>query len=508
MIHTNHCNFFLALLGVSIFIGCSGIIQSLPRTSENQPSKEVVAQKEIDTLIQTDSLVSKIQKEEELDFSLAFVEPSVPTPFDFDIFDYPTQSEDDSGSKKNIAPPPIPKSKTKSTIAISRNKVRVLLNQNCKKKVIYSLGIVDVYSRGQTIPFSCNGRIVLSLRSPINDSMTVSLKTVHLKEQEVFLPCTLLAKSMQNYIELDDKSYRGSLILVPGKGGTFSVINYCDVEEYLRGVVPLEIGRRSSNEKEAVKAQAVAARTYTYKKMIENKRKPFDLYATVRDQVYGGIQAEHSSCDNAIYLTKDKVLIYKGTLIYAYYHSTCGGITANIRDVWNKGRAIPYLCSVKDINSQGKAYCSLSHNYTWSQSWDFSTLSHLIKKYTKKNKKSTNNFSGTIRDINIEGRFPCGRVSKIHIKTTVDTYTYSGDFIRFKLIRDTKKNSILYSSRFNIVAMNNNSIQIKGYGYGHGIGMCQMGAIGRARVGQSFEKILQTYYPGSTICHVNVFPSF
>ncbi|MGD9200500.1 MAG: SpoIID/LytB domain-containing protein, partial [Chitinispirillia bacterium] len=374
------------------------------------------------------------------------------------------------------------------------------LQLNIQKAVIYSIGSLNIRSRNKFDNLTCKGRIALSLIKNQNGKTCVNLETSKINRQIIFLPCTLQTLSSQNFFELNESSYRGSIIISQGEGNTFSIINYCNVEEYLRGVVPSEIGKRSRKEIEAVKAQAIAARTYTYKRMIERQNRPFDMYSTIKDQVYMGIKMENPLCDRAILLTKGLVLAYENELVYCYYHSTCGGITADIRDVWNNKGNIPYLISVKDTDSTGKAYCSISNRFTWSESWKQNVLSSIINKYSKS--INGNSISGSIKTIKIKDRFSCGRISKLLITTTTDTYTLGGDKIRFILRRNAKNNPILYSARFSVVEDNHGDIRIEGKGFGHGIGMCQMGAIGRALAGQSYKEILQVYYPGSHLANV------
>jgi len=386
-----------------------------------------------------------------------------------------------------------------NTISVPSHTVRIALQINIQKSVIYSIGSLNICAGQKVAGQTCKGRIVISSIKKQNGKPSVNLETSKKSNLIVFLPCTLQALSSQNFFELNENSFRGSIIIAEGEDNTFSIVNYCNVEEYLRGVVPLEIGKRSQKEIDAVKAQAIAARTYTYKKMVERQNKPFDMYSSIKDQVYGGINAEEPSCDHAILSTKGVVLVYNNELIYSYYHSTCGGMTANIHDVWNSGKIIPYLKSVEDIDSNGKEYCSISSKFTWSVSWKPSVLASIINMFSAKMNKKL--IQGSIKSLNVVNRFSCGRISKLLITTTTNSYTFSGDNIRFALRRNEKNNPILYSSKFKIVENNHNDIRIEGKGYGHGIGMCQMGAIGRARSGQLYNEILQTYYPGSYLAH-------
>ena len=138
------------------------------------------------------------------------------------------------------------------------------------------------------------------------------------------------------------RPYRGSLE-VSAVNGKLRVVNVVGIEAYLYGVVPDEMP--DTWPPEALKAQAVAARSYA----VANRRGgPFDLYADVRSQVYGGIDAESAPATAAVNATAGKVVVYRGRVVSTPYHSTSGGRTAAAADVWPGGKPTPYLVSVPD----------------------------------------------------------------------------------------------------------------------------------------------------------------
>src|SRR5690606_23279267 len=128
------------------------------------------------------------------------------------------------------------------------------------------------------------------------------------------------------------KRYRGALQVVATDTGLLAV-NVLGLEDYLRGVVPREIGNRGRNERAAVEAQAIAARSFTVTRLVTaragNGRSPdFDFVASVSDQVYGGLDAELPLANEAIDATAGQVLLLHGRVATAPFHSTCGGETA------------------------------------------------------------------------------------------------------------------------------------------------------------------------------------
>ena len=295
------------------------------------------------------------------------------------------------------------------------------------------------------------------------------------------------------------KKYRGELVITQTDSG-FLVVNRLPMDSYLRGVVPLEIGNRTAAEFAAVQAQVVAARTYAYKHLSSSRA--FDMYATVQDQVYGGVDAEKPQADAAIMTTRDVVVLYNGRPITTPYHSTCGGSTAGVSEVWYDQPDQPYLRPVSDrIPGTNNFYCDSSPRFTWTQSYDAAGLRAVMEKYLAAYTKAPKNGLGKITDIREQGRTPSGRVAALTVQTESGSYTLRGNDIRF-VLRDPK-GAILNSTYFSFTQETSggevSSLNVNGRGYGHGIGMCQWGAIGRARAGQNYRTILETYYPGTTI---------
>ena len=142
-------------------------------------------------------------------------------------------------------------------------------------------------------------------------------------------------------LSLDGRPYRGKLELAAA-GGYLRVVNYVGLESYIAGVVADEMPYTWPVE--ALKAQAVAARTFALKSIV--KGKPYDLYSDVRSQVYGGVESEEDSATKAIQATAGQVVMYGGQLITAFYFSSSGGKTASAADVF--GTALPYLVSRPD----------------------------------------------------------------------------------------------------------------------------------------------------------------
>jgi stage II sporulation protein D len=296
--------------------------------------------------------------------------------------------------------------------------------------------------------------------------------------------------------------YRGELRIQRATGGGITVVNRLDMETYLLGVVPREIGRFDLDIYEAIKAQAVAARTYAITYLGRRQQQGFDVFATVEDQVYGGAAAENETVNRAVRETAGEILAYDGQPITAYYHSTCAGRTAAIDEVWNNA-PVPYLVSVRDVDPSGQAYDRASSRFRWEERWTHEQLVGIL------NRTLADSLGGRrisqIRDMRVLERTPSDRVRRMRIETDAGSFTVGKDRVRWILppIRNGNPTGILNSSKFDVTLTRSGGrvteIVAAGGGWGHGIGMCQVGAMGRARAGQDYRTILRTYYPGTEI---------
>ncbi|MBC7928989.1 MAG: SpoIID/LytB domain-containing protein, partial [Rubrivivax sp.] len=146
----------------------------------------------------------------------------------------------------------------------------------------------------------------------------------------------------QHPVRYNEKPYRGRLEVFANTRGTLTVVNVVALEDYVRGVVPNELSPGGWPELEALKAQAVAARTYTVSNIGRFQREGFDLTPDTRSQVYGGRATEHPFTDRAVSETRGRVATFKGVPINAFYTSTCGGRTEDAHNIFG-GDAVPYL---------------------------------------------------------------------------------------------------------------------------------------------------------------------
>ncbi len=307
----------------------------------------------------------------------------------------------------------------------------------------------------------------------------------------------------QGMVLIGGRSYRGQVLLIARPGGRVTAVNVVDIEAYLLGVVPREIGRRPASEIEAVKAQAVAARTYAIGNMGVRDALGFDFYATIMDQVYGGVADEDSIVTRAVHETRGEILTHDDRPILAYYSSTCGGRTAAIEESWPWRTPQPYLKSVSDlVPGTDSAYCSSSSRYRWRTSWTRRQLMAVLAQTLKVHTGSTGLRVRSVQEVEDIGANESGR-STVRLVIDDKVYTLRADSVRW-VLRPQPGGAILNSSRLFEVRTNDvngtvGGLEISGGGWGHAIGMCQVGAMGRARAGQSYQRILTTYYTDTEI---------
>jgi stage II sporulation protein D len=301
-------------------------------------------------------------------------------------------------------------------------------------------------------------------------------------------------------LTIGGRSYRGEALIIPREGGQVSALNVVDLEGYLLGVVPREIGRLPAAQIEAMKAQAVAARTYAVGNLGGRQNRGFDFYATVMDQVYGGVQDEDSIVSRAVRETRGEILTYNGTPILAYYSSTCGGTTAAIEDSWPGRAPLPYLRSVSDrIPGTDQYYCGTSNRFTWTTRWTREQLLAVLGETLRAHTGGRVTSVRRVDDVSLVARNDSERAT---VRLTADgtQYTLRADSVRW-VLRPQPGPAILNSSRLHAVEAGTDAsgvreLEIRGGGWGHAIGMCQVGAINRARAGHSHAQILHAYYTG------------
>ncbi len=290
------------------------------------------------------------------------------------------------------------------------------------------------------------------------------------------------------------RPYRGRIVVLRDRTG-LTVVNRVAMESYLAGVVSAEMGRREASEGEALAAQSVVSRTFALRNLGKRRSEGFDLYATVVDQVYGGIGSETALSWRAVRETSGRVLTYAGAPIDAFFFSTCGGRTADGNEVFaNGGR--PYLKSIWDTDRNGQAYCNLSPRFWWRQEWSgeelLATLQRTLPALTGVSAASVTQ----LRSVRVVGRTGSDRVARVSIDLGGHQVIVEGPAIRQAL--RPAADQLLRSNSFTLTETRTGDRLVRlvaeGMGAGHGVGFCQWGAVGRARAGQRYDEILTAYF--------------
>ncbi|HEX9113831.1 MAG TPA: SpoIID/LytB domain-containing protein [Nitrospirota bacterium] len=279
-------------------------------------------------------------------------------------------------------------------------------------------------------------------------------------------------RSAGEFIQVKGKTYRGWVEIRKQREGLL-VINDLDVEEYLQGVVASEIPHDWKYE--ALKAQAVAARTYALYQKKKAGRKAYHIVATVASQVYIGRRGERPRAAQAVRDTTGLVIEYNGELIPAFYHSSCGGHTENAYELW--GIDAPYLrgvdCDCQEISRYG----------LWEK--------RIGKKQVIGAMRRLGYAASDILGMDIKGITPAGRVREVVVSTP-----RGKTYVPAESLRAALGNSII-PSVFYELAVEGDEAVFSGRGMGHGVGLCQWGAEEMAEKGYGFEAILSHYYPGT-----------
>lgn len=309
----------------------------------------------------------------------------------------------------------------------------------------------------------------------------------------------LVAAASGDPIRVNGRPYRGLVEVLRDSLG-ITLVNRLGLEEYLQGVISAEMGRRSPEDREALRAQAVVSRTYAMRNMRRWSKLGFDLYGTVSDQVYGGVSAETPEGNEAVSATRGRILTYGGAPIDAFFYSTCGGRTAGGTEVFRAADRI-YLRSVSDIGPDGTVYCSLSPRYRWREEWTGEGLRATLQRTLPAATGTPVARVREVSDVRVIYRTGSGRVAQLGIGLRESEVRVEGPAVRGVL--RSPSGDMLRSNAFELTVTGAGRqvtrLVAEGGGAGHGVGFCQWGAVGRSRAGQDFRRILEAYYAGATL---------
>ncbi len=252
------------------------------------------------------------------------------------------------------------------------------------------------------------------------------------------------------------------------------VVNVLEIEKYLSSVVGSEMPAKWPIE--ALKAQAIASRTYALKQKGNNL---FDIDSTQKNQVYNGLESRTYKTIRAVKSTRSLVLTYKNKLINALFHSSSGGMTENSQDVWKN--KYPYLSSVKDFDKNNP-------KFRWQKKISSNELIDLFPKIggLKNIEILDITSTGRVKNVKLIGVYGSDQISGVVLRKRLGL---KSNFVRFKFFEEELNNKL--PSKKGLIVF--------GQGSGHGVGMSQWGAKYLASRGQKAERILKHFYRGVQI---------
>jgi len=293
--------------------------------------------------------------------------------------------------------------------------------------------------------------------------------------QQLASPIKLLASDGTERIRLGGKFYKGDILIRAVAGGKLDIIEYLPLEDYLYGVLPAEMS--PDWPLEALKAQAVASRTYALKYI--NPARDYDVTDGSEMQVYNGTSKINARIIEAVTSTRGEVLKYKGKLITAFFHACCGGHTASAKSAWGQDVIKP-LYGVPD------PFCSGSRHYRWEF---YAPAADLLKFIQTRGSTALK-----IKGVRVYKKDRSGRASSLRFTTDRGVKD-----VQVTELRKYLGNYEFRSTFITRISPVKGGYEFAGRGWGHGVGMCQEGAKYMALKGRPYKKILRHYYPGVAI---------
>lgn len=346
--------------------------------------------------------------------------------------------------------------------------VRVAVAKNADSVKIFIAGdfkIVDLLSK----------TVLLEEKYLSETDLTASDAGFRLDEKELSANAISVEPVGGSRVYINGRIFRGDIRAFKD-GNKLTVVNAVALEEYLYGVMRNEVSTWWPME--ALKAQAIAARTYALSQIKESKAKDYDVTADVSSQVYGGIFSEKWRTNKAVDETRDQVLTYNGAVFPAFFHATCGGSTFDAAYLWNID--LPPLKGVKC------RWCRKSPHFYWEK-W-------MSVKEAEEKLAAAGYPVGDIIGFEAVKRDPfSARLLELKVKGDKGE-----EILLAKDFRRIIGADIVRSTNFKVTVIGE-YVAFEGLGWGHGVGLCQWGAYYMSRAGKKADEILVFYYPGSKI---------
>ncbi len=352
---------------------------------------------------------------------------------------------------------------------VAAHTVRVLIAENKKTLRVAAKGAYEIRS----LP---DGKLLANAKDLQTSVVEVSSGKIRIGKLMWNLKGIRIDPVTDRNLYVNQTRYRGSVDFYRSSGGGLDAINTLDLEGYLYGVLHHEVAAWWPME--ALRAQAVAARTYALYQVETSRAAVYDLKSTTSSQVYGGSTTERYRTKRAVDETRGQVLTYQEKIFPAYFHATCGGKTAAAAELWKID--IPPLGG-----GAACSYCRISPHYRWKSEMALASIEE---------KLSANSRSvGRLLKIEPMTQTPSARVGRLGFVGTLGEAEVAAKDFRVWLGGDK-----IRSTAFT-VRVREDRAEFEGKGWGHGVGLCQWGALGQSLFGKKSEEILGFYYPGSEV---------
>jgi len=371
-------------------------------------------------------------------------------------------------------------------------------------------GQISVLSglEGQNYSISRNpdGKIVISNQNKENVIVDEPILIKPLKPQGTITLLNVKFGKGNFWAGSSDRSYRGVIEINASQEG-INAVNIVNLEEYLYSVLPSEMP--ANWPKEALKAQAVAARSEAINKLGRHKNEGFDFCSEVHCQVYTGVEQETEATTKAVDETRGLIMVYKGSPIDAIYSSNCGGHTQD--NIFGKDQDISYLKGRLDTLENKSLNMPLSpleleywlkqppkgilcdnseysknSSFRWVRIYSAEEINEMLNKISD---------FGEIKKIIVFRRNSSGHVSALKITGTNSTSVLEKELSIRNALGNLRSSMFKLETKYSPNGKPQQFI-FYGGGFGHGVGMCQSGAYGLANLGKDYKEILSYYYQG------------
>ncbi|MFH0754321.1 MAG: SpoIID/LytB domain-containing protein [Candidatus Omnitrophota bacterium] len=293
-------------------------------------------------------------------------------------------------------------------------------------------------------------------------------------------PRIIIAPRHEIAVAMNDGYFRGNIIVVNNAGKNLTVVNSVELEQYIRGVLYHEISDKWPME--AIKAQAVATRTFALYSMEKFAARDFDVTNDIYSQVYGGKGSERYRTNVGVRRTSGEVLMFKGMIFPTFFHANSGGVTEDASELWD--------VNIPPLKGGIKSPFSVnSPHYNWHRNFRLKDIQDSLNARGFK--------LGLIENIQVAERNNSGRVKILKIITRDG----KSEMVDGKTFRDAVGPNLLRSNMYDI-EMKGWFVDFIGHGWGHGVGMCQWGAYNMALLHYDYKQILSYYYPSSDLIRV------